>query len=1108
MRFRAIRRRPVAVFCACLGGVFGALGVAASEAGIQVPLSDEVGHPTFVSPHSEPIVINGRYLYVANTPADTVDVIDTRNRKVVIRISVGIDPVGLAIRPDRREVWVSNHVSDTVSVIDTNKRSGTFHQVIATVQDVDPDTFQTRFDEPVGIAFASNSKAYVALGPDNRVAIIDVKERAVTGHLPIPAQDPRALFVQGDRLYVIAFESNNQSQLSGCREEDIDGETCTFDAVEHVFTNNNVLSRNYDADIVKNDKLPDRDLFIFSTVSDRLLRTVTDVGTLLYGLTVDSQGRVFVAQTDARNVDNGRAGTLGHGLLEMENRAFLNQVTRIDCPSGCRQPQRFDLEPLPPEHPAPGEALATPFAIEVSRDDSTLVVTAAGSDKVFTMDADTGRVLGSVRVGAAPRGIALISDRNGAPYRAYVLNAVGNTVSLLNVADPAQPRVMETVTLDDPTHPEVKRGRIAFNDADASSTGTFSCESCHPDGHTDQLIWVLDTPACSGDPRDECMPQVPPRLTMPVRGLRDTQPYHWDGIPGDPYGGINTAFIDQDQAPNCSVEAPESCTRHLVDGSMATTMCDLTSCPTNDEGKLGLLDAEDRDALATFILNIPYPPAQERRFDNVLSQSARNGYFEFSFINDSSGRTTGAQTCGACHKMPFWVSTNTPGTGMEAPTWRGAYDRWMVTPQARLNIIDLMEIVNMDRSFPERDIWLMAGASPDIWQMVLEGSTGMSGSFGRQVTLHGAEAGSAMDLKIIRALERSASEGAIHLHVDGVRETSTGKTIPVALKYVEGVYRGRDGRGVWGRGRMIKEVQTGRMVVTFTGRAGKNVDADHPQPGLWPIERIDDDIQPIGQQTRNIHVPFLTATRLRINARHVQEEPSIFVDGRRVEGTVRCAAGKLPNCDDEIVVVRLEEAPAVGGLHFLQLQNADGLFSNDMMFFSENNPLRPRSGNLITSGGTFTNNQFDEFLGDRATFGNWNEVTLAGSVSASNGVLNINVDEAREQPWHVQISHAVLLVGGQEYTLCYRARADAPREMTAYLDANLDTWANVSGGQFRSDLTRSYQRFQHTFTIAETDLFGRVAFDFAQSDANVRIDDIGLYEGDSCGNPRPVTPRF
>ena len=84
--------------------------------------------------------------------------------------------------------------------------------------------------------------------------------------------------------------------------------------------------------------------------------------------------------------------------------------------------------------------------------------------------------------------------------------------------------------------------------------------------------------------------------------------------------------------------------------------------------------------------------------------------------------------------------------------------------------------------------------------------------------------------------------------------------------------------------------------------------------------------------------------------------------------------------------------------------------------------------------------------------------------------------QSSDDPWHAQISHAVMVVGGQEYTLCYNAKADGARFMTAYLDSNMDSWQNVSGGQFRANLTRSYKRFRHTFTVANTDLFGRVGF--------------------------------
>ena len=1060
----------------------GGTDVATSEAvGVAGALSTNTGKPTFMSPHARPIAINGMFVYVANTPADTVDVVHRVTRQVMTRINVGMDPVSVVARPDGLEVWVSNHISDTISVIDTDPTSPTLHHVKRTVQAV-TGGLATAFDEPVGIAFANSAKAYVALSPYNEIAVIDTATYRVVDRLAIEAQDPRALMVRGERLYVIPFESNNKTQISGCLESRIDGDVCTFDAVEHVFTNNNVLSTNYDADIVKHEDFPDNDLFIFNTVTDELTQTVESVGTLLYGLTVDSNGRVFVAQADARNDANGRAGTEKEGLAQLDNRAFLNQVTRINCQSTCGSPEFIDLEPLPPQHPDPGDALATPFGIQISPDDSTLVVTAAGSDKVFTLDPDSGAVLDRIAVGAVPRGIALSATDTGAPSEAWVLNAVDNSVSVIDVSNPSALTLTATVSLDDPTHPTIKAGRIAFNDADASTTGTFSCESCHPDGHTDQLVWVLDTPICD---IDGCT-QIPPRLTMPVRGLRDTAPYHWDGIPGDPYGGNNTANINSSVAPNCSVDDPASCTRVLVDGSLGSTMCDVNDCALNDEGKPGALAGAERDAMAEFLLSVPYPPAQDRAFDNTLSAEARDGFFEFSFINDASGRATGAQTCGACHKMPYLVSTNTPGTGMDAPTWRGAYDRFALLPQGRLNIIDLLDIVGMGDSFPERDMWILAGASSDIWEMVLEGSTGFPGGMGRQVTLAENSTSGESRLTILRALEEQAFEGALILQGEGV-EIIDGTATPIALEYNGSRYVERNGVRNFTHSQLVDLAARGEMVVTLTGRLGLNVDHDHPPPALWPIA-------PIHQQTRTVEIAHLSDSwSLRVNGRHIEEGAHVFIDGRRIDATVRCEIGVLPACDDEIVVIDLGENPSPGGLHFLQVQNSGGLFSNDMMFYTEQSALAANTQNLITSGGSFIPGQWDE---------NWNAVEIAtDQINDVNGVLLIEMANASTSSWHAQISHAVAVNGGQEYTLCYDASANQPRPIRAYTDSNMDNYTNTSGGQFEVDLTPTMQTFSHTFTIAQTDLHGRVAFDFAQSAVDVRIDNIGLYEGDSCGTP-------
>lgn len=889
-----------------------------------------VGHPAFMSPHASPIAVNRNHVFVVNTPADTVDVIHTKTHTIIRRINVGIDPVGIGVRPDGKEVWIANHISDSVSVIDTDPASPTWLQVIATVQDFDPKTRATRFDEPIGIAFANNDKAYIALSSENQIAVVNVATREVRKKLTITAQDPRAITVRGDRLYVVPFESNNQTQLSGGTGP-IDGKLTTFDAQKHVIDNNNVLSIGAVLDIVKHPKVPDRDLYVFDTKTDELTEVVSTLGTLLYGITVDSQGRVFIAQTDARNDANGLAGTQNHGLAELENRAFLNQITSVSFDGDSAEEPRFiDLEPLPPQHPAPGEALATPFAIQVSDNDATLVVSAAGSDKLFTVDAASGAILGRVEVDAVPRGIALASDADGNPTRAWVFNAVANTVSLVNLSDLTHPEVITSIPLQDPTHPAVKRGRMAFNDADASTTGTFSCASCHPDGHTDQLLWVLATPVVTG------ATQIMPRSTMPVRGLRDTEPFHWDGIPGDPYGGNNSANVHGEVPPNSKLGEPESAARHLVDGSLATTMRLVGDPTVNDEGKGGTLTVAERNDLAKFLLSVLYPPAQRRAYTNVLSSEAEKGFKLFHIDGDLQGKPE-PNVCGDCHRMPFWVSTNTPGTGMETPTWRGAYDRWLILPQGRLNLIDFdFYRAIAEVGIPERNMWQFSWAGrkrfDPVWNMVLEGSTGFSGGFARQVTLNPSSVRDSLTDDLLNALEQAASDGGIVLQGEGVFINSE-KVAPVTFEFKERNYVRTDGNRniterdpsttTFTRKQLTSLAADGRFIGTFTGRHGPKAGIDNPQPGIWTLG-------PIAAQRGHQEFPVIHAgnTTMIVSGRHIQEGAHVIVDGKRVPGTVTSQQGKFFDMD---VIIKLETLSPVG-MHFLQIQNPDGMFSNDFIF--------------------------------------------------------------------------------------------------------------------------------------------------------------------------------
>jgi hypothetical protein len=61
-----------------------------------------------------------------------------------------------------------------------------------------------------------------------------------------------------------------------------------------------------------------------------------------------------------------------------------------------------------------------------------------------------------------------------------------------------------------------------------------------------------------------------------------------------------------------------------------------------------------------------------------------------------------------------------------------------------------------------------------------------------------------------------------------------------------------------------------------------------------------------------------------MNARHVTEDAHVIVDGRRVQATVKKGTA-------ETIAITIDSLPP-NGLHFLQIQNSQGLFSNDFIF--------------------------------------------------------------------------------------------------------------------------------------------------------------------------------
>ena len=174
---------------------------------------------------------DGRTLFIANEDDNMVTVVDVPDQVVIEEIPVGVEPEGMGLAPlgdilvntsettnmahfidtdsleiihntlvDARprvslynkegtEVWVSSEVGGTVSVIDPTTYE-IQHIIRFQIAGVTEDAIQ-----PVGVRLTDDGRyAFIALGPANRVAVVDQKTKEVITYLLV-----------GQRVWQLAF---------------------------------------------------------------------------------------------------------------------------------------------------------------------------------------------------------------------------------------------------------------------------------------------------------------------------------------------------------------------------------------------------------------------------------------------------------------------------------------------------------------------------------------------------------------------------------------------------------------------------------------------------------------------------------------------------------------------------------------------------------------------------------------------------------------------------------------------------------------------------------------------------------------------------------------
>ena len=212
-----------------------------------------------------------------------------------------------------------------------------------------------------------------------------------------------------------------------------------------------------------------------------------------------------------------------------------------------------------------------------------------------------------------------------------------------------------------------------------------------------------------------------------------------------------------------------------------------------------------------------------------------------------------------------------------------AYDRFLILPQGRINMVTLPPFAALaEQGIPERELWRFSWGLREefdpVWDMVLEHSTGFSGSFARQVTLSKQSLADDTTMDLLAALEQSAQEEAIELVGNGVF-LGAKKPQSEALFFDGSAYVTKT--RLYARDELIDMAKDGLFLATLTAHKGENAGADQAQPAIWTLG-------PIEQQNGPQRFPKLHSgqSSFTVSGRHIGEDAYVLVDGRRVAGSV------------------------------------------------------------------------------------------------------------------------------------------------------------------------------------------------------------------------------
>ena len=418
---------------------------------------DPVQAYEYKSPMRLAVSPDGSRLYVSNSTAGSVSVVDTATGRVLREIPVGPEPVGLAVSHDGGTVYVAVRGSHSVAALDP--KAGRVVQ-----------RCQVAY-EPYGLALSPDGKLLLATSVvSGSVSLVSVPKLRPLTQIPVSREPRGVAFAPGGKIALVA----NALSPEPATRPDVAAVVSVVDigtgkAMAEVGT----VDGNALRDIVVS---PDGK---WAYVAHQIPRfnvpttQVTQGWIQTNGLTIlDLRGAPHHhATVPLDTFTGGAANPCGLAIAPDGKTLYVShtgthQITVVDLPrlhgvtAGRRHEARRRRD----------ASLADPR--DLARD-----LGALPRAHVFTRW-DSG--------GFGPMGITLSPDGK----TLYVAHYFSDTVTAL---DTASGRVDRTIRVG-PEKPmtRVRRGHFLFHDARRSCfQGWLSCASCHPEGGADGLNWDL-----------------------------------------------------------------------------------------------------------------------------------------------------------------------------------------------------------------------------------------------------------------------------------------------------------------------------------------------------------------------------------------------------------------------------------------------------------------------------------------------------------------------------------------------------------------------------------------------------------------------------------------